>query len=67
MAINLLTDFIIWTSQPGDFPICKFITLLKTTESTTQELVEWAVGVKVVSSTVKTVENNHWKVWIRTQ
>ena len=50
-------------SGPGDFPLCKFITLLKTMfdvksiESVADvEAVVWAVGIVVVSSTVNTLE-----------
>ena len=68
MAINSLTDFIIRTGQPsgpGDFPLCiKSISFPKTTpglkliESRTarEQSAESTVGVKVLSSTVKTLE-----------
>jgi len=64
--INSLIDFTIWTSQssgPGDLPLCRFIILLKTTSGvisiesiTAGKLIEWTVGIVVVSSQVKTLE-----------
>jgi len=51
------------SSGPGDLPLCRFIILLKTTSGvisiesiTCGKLIEWIIGIVVLSSHVKTLE-----------